>query len=128
MKIIALVAVVGILLLQAADAIPLGSVGGSLTIGFAYLAAALAVGVHEAWTAGRGLLGWIANLFLSFFGAMAGANLGGFALVIGLSAIFPAGRSIAATGGLVTCLALAGGMACALLGAWAALRLVNRWR
>ena len=128
MKIIVPVAVVAILLLQAADAIPLGSVGGSIIIGFAFLAAALAVDFHEAWTAGRGPLGWIANLFLSILGAMVGANLGGFALVLILSAIFPIDRSIAATGGAAMSLALAGGMVCALLGAWAALRLVGRWR
>ena len=62
MKYIALIAVIGILLLQATGAIPLASVGGSMTIGLAFIAAALALGIHEAWTNRRGALGWIVNL------------------------------------------------------------------
>ena len=55
MKYIALIAVLGILLLQASGAIPIDSVGGSLTIGLALLIAGLAVGIHEAWTKRRGV-------------------------------------------------------------------------
>lgn len=58
MKYIALIAVTGILLLQSAGSIPLASVGGALTIGLAFIAAALAIGIHEAWTNKRGVLGW----------------------------------------------------------------------
>ncbi|MCZ7641726.1 MAG: hypothetical protein M5U33_01825 [Pseudorhodoplanes sp.] len=41
MKYIALIAVIGILLLQSTGSIPLASVGGSLTIGLVFIAAAL---------------------------------------------------------------------------------------
>ena len=77
MKYIALIAVIGILLLQATGSIPLASVGGSLTIGFAFIAAALAVGIHEAWTKKRGVPGWIVNILVSFVGAFVVAPLGG---------------------------------------------------
>ena len=87
MKYIALIAVVGILLLQWTGSIPLASVGGSLTIGFAYIAAALVVGIHEAWTKRRGVLGWIVNLVVSFVGVFVGAQLGGFLLVMILSLV-----------------------------------------
>lgn len=128
MKYIALIAVTGILLLQWTGSIPLASVGGSLTVGFAYIVAALGVGLHEAWTKRRGVLGWIVNLVVSFVGAFVGAQLGGLLLVIVLSLVANVDGSLAKTGGLVMSVALAGGMLFSLLGAWGALQIVNRWR
>jgi hypothetical protein len=124
---IALIAVIGILLLQWSGAIPLASVGGSMTIGFAFIAAALAVGIHEAWTKRRGVLGWIVNIAVSFFGAFLAAQVGGLIIVLILSP-FMDRPSLAATGGAVMSVALAGGMLATLLGAWGALQIVNRWR
>ena len=125
MMYIALIAVIGILLLQWTGSIPLASVGGSMTIGFTYLVAALAVGIHEAWTKKRGVLGWIVNIVVSFVGAFVAAPLGGMVIGIMLS---DGSRSLAATGGPRFSLALAGGMLVTLLGAWGALWIVNRWR
>jgi len=124
---IALIAVIGVLLLQWTDSIPPGSVGGSLTIGFTYIAAALAVGIHEAWTKKRGVLGWMVNIVVSFVGVLLAAQLGGIVLVMLLSP-FTTGSSIAATGGAVMSISLVGGMLFSLLGAWGALQLVNKWR
>ena len=56
-----------------------------MTIGFAYIAAALAVGIHEAWTQKRGVLGWIVNIVVSFVGAFVAAPLGGMVVVMILS-------------------------------------------
>jgi hypothetical protein len=125
MTYIALIAVIGILLLQWTASIPLASVGGSMTIGGAFLVAVLAVGIHEAWTKKRGVLGWIVNLVVSFVGAFVAAPLGGAAIGILLS---DGSRSLAATGGPRLSVALVGGMLVTLLGAWGALRIVNRWR
>ena len=125
---IALVAVVGILLLQMTGSIPLASVGGPLTIGLAFLAAALAVGIHEAWTKKRGVLGWIVNIVVSLVGAVVGANLGEIVIVIIIALVGDVSGSIAKTGGLVMSFALAGGMLVTLLGSWGALWIVNRWR
>ena len=125
MMYIALIAVIGILLLQWTDSIPLASVGGSMTIGLAFLAAALAVGIHEAWTKKRGMLGWIVNIVASFVGAFVAAPLGGMVLAILLR---DGSRSLAATGGPRFSVALVGGMLVTLLGAWGALWIVNRWR
>ncbi len=127
MKYISLVAVVGILLLRALDAIPLSSVGGSLTIGLALLAAAPAVGIHEAWTKKRGVLGWVVNIVVSFLGALLLAPVGGMILAFGLTP-FVDGTSIAASGSPLMDVALAGMMGVVLLGAWGALWIVNRWR
>ena len=105
--------------------IPLASVGGSMTIGLAFLVAALAVGIHEAWTKKRGVLGWIVNIVVSFVGALLAAPLGG--MVIGMM-LSDGSRSLAATGGPRFSVALAGRMLVTLLGAWGALWIVNRWR
>src|SRR5262245_34725627 len=97
MTYIALIAVIGILLLQWTGSIPLASVGGSLTIGLAFLVAALAVGIHEAWTNKRGVLGWILNIFVSIVGVLVAAPVGGMVLGLLLS---DGSRSLAAAGGL----------------------------
>ena len=125
---IALAAAIGILLLQSSDAIPLASVGGSLTIGFCFLVAALAVGIHEAWTKQRSVLGWIVNVVVTFIGALVGAQCGGLILVGLIGAVMDVHGSLARTGGVAMSAALAGGMLATLLGAWGALWIVNRWR
>lgn len=122
---IAAIAVVGVLLLQMTDAIPLASVGGPMTIAFAYIGGALAVGIHEAWTKKRGALGWIVNIVVCFAGALVAAPLGGGILAMLLS---DGSRSLAAAGGARFSIALVGGMLVTLLGAWGALWIVNRWR
>jgi hypothetical protein len=124
---IAVAAVIGILLLQASGAIPLDSVGGSLTIGLVMILAALAVGLHEAWTKKRGVFGWIVNLVVSFVGALVAAPIGG-PLVALLVSPFMSGTSIAASGGGAMSLALMLMTGVVLAGAWAALWVVNRWR
>jgi hypothetical protein len=124
---IALIAVIGIVLLQATGAIPQGGVGGSMMIGLALLAAAPAVGVHEAWTQKRGVLGWIVNIVVSFAGAFLFAPIAGMVVAMMLSP-FMDRPSRAATGGPVMYVALASMMMATLLGAWVALWIVNRWR
>ena len=122
---VAIIAVTGILFLQRSDAIPPESVGGSLVIGLAFLAGALATGVHEAWTRGRGVVGWIVNIVVSLVGAFVTAPIAGACLALLLS---DGSRSLAATGGFRYSLALVGGMVVALLTAKGALSIVNRWR
>ena len=128
MKYIVLIAVIAIVLLQLTGSIPLSSVGGPLTIAAVVVAAALAVGVHEAWTKKRGVLGWIVSLVVSFVGMFAAAPLGGFVVMLLLSPFMDGASSLAAAGGPVMAVALAGQMVISLLGSWAALWLVNRWR
>ena len=127
MAYIALTAVIGILLLQATGAIPPSSVGGPLTIALAFLVAAVAVGIHEAWMKRRGVLGWIVNIVVSFFGAFLAAQIGGGIVGIVFSLANP-GTSLAAAGGPVMYAALAIVTVAVLLGSWGALWVVNRWR
>lgn len=122
---IALVSVIGIVLLQTTDLIPLASVGGSMAIAAAYLVAALAVGIHEAWTRKRGMLGWTVNAVVALIGAFIAVPLGGPIIAL----LFSDGsRSLAAGGGARFSAALACGMLVALLGSWGAIWIVNRWR
>jgi hypothetical protein len=127
MQFIALIAVIGILLLQWTGSIPLASVGGPMVIALAFFAAALAVAIHEAWTRKRGVLGWIVNIVLAFLGALMAANPGSLLLMILLFPFMDA-PSLAATGGAVMSFALAGMMGVTLLGAWGAIWIVNKWR
>lgn len=127
MPYILLIAVIGVLVLHVSGAIPLSSVGGPMTIALAVFLAALAVAIHEAWTKRRGVFGWIVNIVLSFVGTFVAAQLGGLVMVTILRP-FMNGSSLAASGGAVMAVSLAGVMAAAVLGSWGALALVNRWR
>ena len=128
MKYIVLMAVIGILLIQLTGSIPLSSVGGPLVIGLALIVAALAVGIHEAWTKKRGVLGWIVNIVVSFFGVFLAAQLGGLVMVMMLFPLMGGSSSLAAAGDPLMSVALAGQMVITLLGSWGALWVVNRWR
>ena len=121
-------AVIGILLLQSSGAIPLSSVGGPMMIGLALIAVAVAVGIHEAWTNGRGVLGWIVNIVVSFLGAFLIAPLGGMVIALMLSPFMGGAPSLAAAGGGVMSVALIGMTLVTMLAAWGALQIVNRWR
>ncbi|RTL48903.1 MAG: hypothetical protein EKK40_16135 [Bradyrhizobiaceae bacterium] len=127
MKYILAISIVGIVLLQLSGAIPLSSVGGPMTIAAAVFLATLAVGIHESWTHKRGAPGWILSVVVALIGAFLAAPLAGFVMVPLLSP-FMNGTSFASAGGPVLAIALAGQMALSLLGAWAALWLVSRWR
>lgn len=127
MTYIVLIAVIGVLALQWTDSIPQGSVGGSLVIGFAIIAGTLVVGIYEAVTKRRGVLGWIVNIVVSFFTALLTAQIAGFVIIMMLSP-FMTGSSMAKTGGPVMSVGLAATMAVTLLGSWWALQLLNRWR
>jgi len=125
---IALIAVIGILLLQSSGAIPPDSVGGALVIALAVFLGALAVGIHEAWTKRRGVLGWIVNIVVAPAGAFLVAPFGGMAVAMLLWPFMNGATSLATAGPAVMALALAGTMSVALLGSWGALWVLNRWR
>lgn len=127
MKYITLIAVFGILLLQYTGAIPQSSVGGPMTIALALFAAALAVGIHEAWTNKRGVLGWVVNIVVSFAGTFLAAEIGSLVMELMLPLLHFEG-SLAAARLPLSYVALTGMMLLTLLGSWGALWIVNRWR
>ena len=127
MKYIALIAVIAILLLQFSGAVPQSSVGGPMTLALVSFAAALAVGIHEAWSMKRGVLGWIGSIVVSFVGTFVAAEIGSMVIGMILMLINLEG-SLAKTGGPLLYVSLAGMMLLTLLGSWIALRIVSRWR
>jgi len=127
MKYIALIAVIAILLVQASGAVPQSSVGGPMTLALVFFGAALAVGIHEAWLKKRGVLGWIGSIVVSFVGAFVAAEIGNL-IFEALLVLLHFEGSLAASGGALLYVSLAGMMLLMLLGSWTALRIVDRWR
>lgn len=124
MKYVALIAIAGIVLLGLSGAIPRSSVGGPMVIALAFFAAALAVAIHEAWTQSRGVLGWILNIIIAFVAVFVSAPIAGMIFTIAL----PVQGSLAATGGPVMIIALAGTMGAVLLAVWGSFELLKKWR
>ena len=127
MKYITLIAVITIVLLQLIGAIPQSSVGGAMTLALAFLVAALAVGIHEAWSKKRGVLGWIVSIVASLAGAFLAASLGSMVMETILMQTNLEG-SLAETRHPLLYVSLAGMMLLTLLGSWIALRIVDRMR
>ena len=100
-----------------------------MAIALAFFGAALAVGIHEAWTMRRGPIGWIVNIVVTLVSTFVAAQFGGlFAVLVLMLLPVTIDGSLAATGGPVLSLALVAAMIATLLGAWGALQIVNRWR
>jgi hypothetical protein len=127
MKYIALIAVITIVLLQLTGAIPQSSVGAAMTLALAFLVAALAVGVHEAWSKKRGVLGWIVSIVTSLAGAFLAASLGSMVMETILMQL-NLEEPLAATRHPLIYVSFAGMMLLTLLGSWIALWIVNRLR
>lgn len=131
MKIITLVAVIAVVLIQFSGVVPLSSVGGAMTMSAIFLAAALAVGIHDAWTNRRGVLGWIGSVVTALFGAIVAGLAGGSLMDFFMGVIAPLidlQGSLAETRHPLLYITAAAMMLLILFGSWLALRLVNRWR
>lgn len=127
MQYIMISTVIGILVLQLIGGFPQSSVGGPLTVGLALIIAALAIGAHEAWTAKRGVLGWIINIPVSLIGAVLAASLFSVSMETILTFANLEG-SLAATGHPLLYILLAGITLITLFGSKIALSLINRVR
>lgn len=117
--IITLLAAAGLALLDTTGALK-GSVGGSFAVLLYLLAAALAVGIYDAWAMKRGVLGWIGSIVVAVVGAAIGAFSGSLMLETTITLLKWEGRP----GSLF----LAMMAIITLLGSWFALWLVNRFR
>ena len=126
---IILIAVIGVVILQAAGAIPPDPVGAGLVMLAVMLVATVALAVHDAWTNKVGVLGWIVNIVVSFLGAFFAAQIAGPVVAIPLLMLAGGGSSsVAGAGEGLMSVALVLVMAVALGGSWGALWLVNRAR
>lgn len=126
MKYIVPIAVIAIVLLELSGAVPQSSVGGPMTRALAFFAAALAVGIHDAWSNKRGVLGWIVNIPVSLVGAFLAAELGNMILEPILTHLNVG--SLAETRHPLLYVDLVGMMLLMLLGSWIGLQIVNRFR
>ena len=131
MKYITLIAMITIVLLdimlfQLTGEIPQSSVGGTVTLALAFLVAALAVGIHEASSKNRGVLGWILSIAVAVGGAFLATSLSGI-VMNPILMLLNLDESSAAQHPLHF-VASAGMMLNTLLGSWIALLIVNRRR
>ena len=127
MKYIAPIAVIAIVLLQYSGAVPKSSVGGPITLALVFLGAAVAVGIHEAWTKKRGVLGWIVSIVVALVGAFLASQLGELLFVLILMLLDVTGTLPAIVSPPIY-VGLAAMMLLMLLGSSIALSIVNRWR
>jgi hypothetical protein len=127
MRAIALVSVIGVLLLDLADVTSKGSVGGPLTLALMFFIAMLAVGIHEAWSNKRGGLSWIVSIVCSVIGGFLAVIVGGLTMEEVLPRLNLEGP-LATSSHPLRYVAPAGVMVLTILGSWAALQAVNRFR
>ena len=131
MKIITLIAMVTATLIVASGTLPKGSVGGSMALALIFLGAAVAAGLYEAWSMKRGVVGWIVSIAVAFVGGLIGAFVGAMileSLIVLLLPLMKFEGSLMAAGNLPLYAGVNAQMIFTMLGAWLALRLVNRWR
>jgi hypothetical protein len=131
MKIIAVVAMLALSAIVYFGLLPLGSVGSAMTLSLLFLIAALAVGIYDAWSARRGVLGWIVSLVVALVGGMVGAAAGAFLLELAMPLLASMGSldgSLMQSGGPLLYLAINAQMLFTLFGAWLAVGLVNKLR
>ena len=125
MKPITLIAVITILLLELSDALPKSSVGGPMAMLMIFFLAVLALGLYEAWSQKRGVLGWIVSIAASVVGGFLGTVLASVILGTILSYL-NLGGPLAASQHPMRYIGSAGMMLLALLGSWIALQIANR--
>jgi hypothetical protein len=127
MKYIALIAVFTLLALELSGSIPQSSVGGPLTIAMVVFAAALAVGIREAWLNRRGVLGWIVSIVTAFVGTFIAAQIAGMFFVT-IQGLLGVDGALAKTKHPLLYVSMVGTVLISMLGSWLALRIVDRMR
>lgn len=127
MRLIILIAVTIIVLLELSDALPKSSVGGPMAMMMIVFLAVLALGLYEAWSQKRGVLGWLVSIVASVIGGFFGAAVASVILEVLLSYL-SLGVPLAESQHPLRYIASAGMMLLALLGSWIALQIVNRYR
>jgi hypothetical protein len=98
-----------------------------MTIAMVVFAAALAVGIHEAWINKRGVLGWVVSIIASFVGMFVAAQIGGMIFVT-IQGLLGIGGSLAQSKHPLLYVSLAGTVLISMFGSWLALRIVDRMR
>ncbi len=103
------------------------SVGGPLTMLLIVFLTMLAVGVHEAWSKRRGVIGWIMSIIAALAGGFLAVILGGMMMEMILDNL-RLGVALASSQHPLRYILPAGMALLTLLGSWIALQIVNRLR
>lgn len=127
MRTIILIAVTAMVLLELGDAFPKSSVGGPMAMLLIVFLAVLALGLYEAWSQKRGVLGFIVSVVASVLGGFAGVEVASVIIEAMLSHL-SLGTPLAESQHPLRYIASAGMMLVTLLGSWVALQLANRFR
>ncbi|GMO41164.1 MULTISPECIES: hypothetical protein [Bradyrhizobium] len=125
MKTITLVAVAAVLLLEVFG--PTSSVGGSMSFMLVLALVVLAVAIYEAWSNGRGAIGWVVNIVAAAFGGLLAVALIG----MGMDAMLPYLQlegSLASSQNPVKYVVVTLVAIVIVLGSWIPLQIVNRLR
>lgn len=125
MKIITLIAVLVLLLLEFIG--PKSSVGGPITEMFVLCVVVLVVGIYEAWSNKRGVVGWVVNIIAAVFGGLVAFAVIGIGMDEILTRIHFEGRLASSHHPLKYILTIAVAIL-TVLGAWLPIRLVNLFR
>ena len=125
MRIIIVIAVVAMVLIDLSDALPKSSVGGPMTMMMIVMLAVVALGLYDAWSQRRGVLGWIASIAAAVVGGFLGAAVASGILGTMLSYL-NLGVPLVESQHPLRYIASAGMMLLAMLGAWIALQFVGR--
>ena len=125
MKIITVIAVMVMVLIDLSDAIPKSSIGGPMTMMMIVLLAVVALGLYDAWSQKRGVLGWIVSIVAAVVGGFLGAAVASGILGTMLSYL-NLGVPLVESQHPLRYIASAGMMLLAMLGAWIALQFVGR--
>ena len=125
MKTITLLAVAAMLLLEAFG--PTSSVGGSMSFMLVFVVVMLAVAIYEAWSNGRGAIGWIVNVLVCAFGALVAIALVGMAMDLVLPYLHLEG-SLASSQNPLKYVVVAAVAIIMVLGSWIPLQVLNRLR
>jgi hypothetical protein len=128
MRIITLVGIIGILLVDFVGAIPKSSVGGPMFFLLMLFLAMLAVGLHDAWSNKRGVLGWIVSIVCSVIGGLLAVTLGGLVIMEQILPLMELDGPLAGSNHPMRYVSSAGVMALTVLGSWVVLQIVNRFR
>ena len=125
MKTITLLAIAAMLLLEVFGST--SSVGGSMSFMLVFVVVILAVAIYEAWSNGRGVMGWIVNLFASAVGGLTAVALIGMAMEAALPHFHLEG-SLASWQHPLKYVVVAAIALLMVLGSWIPLQVLNRLR
>jgi hypothetical protein len=125
MKMIALLAVIAMLLVDIFG--PKSSVGGSMTMGAVVILIILVVGIYEAASNKRGVLGWIVNIVAVVVGGFIAINIIGLLIDL-IIPLLHLDTSLAKSDHPIKYVLTAGIAILVVLGTWAPLLIINRWR